>query len=171
MTLKTTNIRPKPHFHTTTTNFAPIVENAAEKGIYVAFENVFEDNFNQNPRYSSKIEDLINLIDKFNSENVCCCWDFGHGAVQLGENCVEGIKELGNRIQCTHVHDNYYYSDSHLVPFLGQLDWSKNMSAMKNTKCNVLSFELVYGGIPESVVPAHANMMATIGKTLNDLID
>lgn len=150
--------------------FAQLVEKAANNGIYVAFENVFEENFGGNPRYSSNTEDLIRLIDKFDNEYVCCCWDFGHGAVQLKENCVDAIKQLGKRIQCTHVHDNNYYGDLHMVPFFGNLNWNKNMSAIKDTSCEVLSFELVYGKIPQNVVPSHVKMMADIGKELNKLL-
>ncbi len=149
--------------------FAPTVELAAKNKIYVAFENVFEDNFGGNPRYCSEPDDLIKLIDKFNNRYVCCCWDFGHGAVQLGNKCDNGITKLGNRIRCTHVHDNAYDHDSHLVPFFGQIDWNKNMNAIKNTPCDVLSFELVYGNIPENAMPAHAEMLAKIGQTLNRL--
>lgn len=150
--------------------FAPIVERAAKSGIYTAFENVFEDDFRGNPRFSSKTEDLLNLIDKFDNEYACCCWYIGHGAVQNKESCDSEIKKLGKIIQCTHVHDNYYNYDSHLVPFFSLMDWQKNMSALKETKCEVLSFELVYGEVPEIAIPSHVKMLTEIGTALNNLI-
>lgn len=153
--------------------FAPIVEKCAKNGIYVAFENVFEDGYcgeGVKPRYGSNPDDLCALIDKYNSEYVCCCWDFGHGAAALGEKCGDGIRKLGKRIECTHVHDNYFSYDMHLVPFLGKIDWKDNMHAMKGSNCDVLSFEIVYGSIPEAVMPAHANMLVSVGKELNKLL-
>ena len=41
---------------------------------------------------------------------------------------------------------------------------------MKETKCDVLNFELVYGVIPESVVTAYAKMLFEVGSTFNNLI-
>lgn len=153
--------------------FAPIVEKAAKNGIYTAFENVFEDGFcgkGVKPRYGSNPDDLAALIDSFDNEYVCCCWDFGHGAAALGPKCGDGIRTLGERIMCTHVHDNYFDYDCHLVPFFGKIDWKDNMDAMKNTPCEVLSFEMVYGNIPECAASEHMNLLVKTGEELNRLL-
>lgn len=155
--------------------FAPLIDAAAKKGIYIAFENVFEDSYDEDkgkvkPRFCSNPEDLITLIEKFDNEYVCCCWDFGHGAVQLGEKFTDSIRMLGKKIQCTHVHDNYFDTDAHLVPFMGEIDWKKSMNALKQTSCEVLSLELVYGYIPPIILPTHAKMLAQVGDELNKLL-
>lgn len=153
--------------------FAPIVEKCAKNGIYIAFESVFEDGYcgeGVKPRFCSNPDDLAELIDKFDNEYSCCCWDFGHGACALKEKSGDGIRRLGERVQCTHVHDNYFAYDMHLVPFMGKIDWKDTMDAMKKSKCDVLSFELVYGNIPEAVMPAHAQMLIKTGKELNKLL-
>lgn len=77
---------------------------------------------------------------------------------------------LGKRIQYTHVHDNYFDTDAHLVPFMGEIDWKESMDALKQTSCEVLSLELVYGHIPSVILPTHAKMLAQVGDKLNKLL-
>ena len=109
--------------------FAPIVEKAAANNVKIAFETVFEDDFKNNPRFCSKAEDLKALIEKFNTETVCCCWDFGHAGISFGEKHAEKILELGKYIECTHVQDYGHNTDLHLPPFLGDNNWDECMSA------------------------------------------
>ena len=144
--------------------FAPTVEKAEKYGISVAFENVFEDM--DVPRNCSKTEDLCALIDRFGGA-VCCCWDFGHGAVSYGEQNDEAIASMGGRIRCTHVHDNYLNADMHLVPFYGKMNWEKSMQALKQGGIpDVLSFELVYGKLPEEIATVAAKQFYTVGEKL-----
>ena len=112
--------------------FFPFIEEAEKNGITVAFENVFEDSPNR-PRFCSETDDLAELIHKFNTKNVCACWDYGHGAVANHEAHGDSIRLLGKTIQCTHVHDNYFGHDSHMIPFFGKIDWADCMDATKTT--------------------------------------
>ena len=58
-------------------------------------------------------------------DGVGFCWDCGH------ENCFTPGQEFmpifGNRIICTHIHDNngVYNDDRHLLPFDGNIDFKK----------------------------------------------
>ena len=144
--------------------FAPVVEQAEKAGVSVAFENVFEDM--NVPRNCSKTEDLCALIDRFGGA-VCCCWDFGHGAVSYGEKNHEAIASMGGRIRCTHVHDNYLNADMHLVPFYGQMNWEKALQALtEGGKPEVMSFELVYGSLPEEIASIAAKQVYAVGEKL-----
>ena len=146
--------------------FAPIVEKAEKYGVGIAFENVFEENQTA-PRNCSKAEDLIALIDRFHCSCVCCCWDFGHGAVAYKEKQDEVIRLMGNRIRCTHVHDNYLYADMHLIPFFGKIDWRTCMNALKEGGMpEVLSFELVYGCVPLSAALPAMQLLYCLGEQL-----
>lgn len=146
--------------------FAPIVERAEKHGVSIAFENVFEDHSNV-PRNCSKTEELITLIDRFHYSSVCCCWDFGHGAVAYKEKQDEAIRLMGNRIRCTHVHDNYLNADLHLIPFFGSVDWRTCMNALKKGGlAEVLSFELVYGCVPLPVALSTMQLLYCMGEQL-----
>ncbi|MDX9978609.1 MAG: TIM barrel protein, partial [Lentisphaeria bacterium] len=62
---------------------APVVELAKQSGIRIAVENLFEDGsgpqVNGRSRYTSTVEEVLAVIDRFNDPVVGCCWDFGHG--------------------------------------------------------------------------------------------
>ncbi len=148
--------------------FAPLVERAEKLDVCIAFENVFPD-INL-PRFCSETEELCALIDRFGG-SVCCCWDFGHGAVAYGEKSPGAIAAMGGRIRCTHVHDNYLNYDSHMIPFLGKIDWKASMKALQAGGVpEVLSFEMVYGAPPERAAVSMAEMLASVGEELCSFI-
>lgn len=146
--------------------FAPIVEKAVAKGVGIAFENVFQDTV-PFPRYGSEAEDLAALIDTFACPEVCCCWDFGHGAVAYPKGQEQAMAVLGKRIRCTHVHDNYLESDMHLIPMLGKIDWNTCMKVFLDTAdAKVFSFELVYGNVVEETAATFAKFLYATGRKL-----
>jgi len=152
--------------------FAPIVEKAAGMNVNIAFENVFKDGPDWKGRYCSKSEELLTIIEKFNSDNVCCCWDFGHAGVAFGDEHPEKIRELGKYIKCTHVHDCGHEQDLHLPPFLGDNNWRACMQAMKDINyTGILSFELVYGKIPEIFATQFAGSLFETGKILESFMN
>lgn len=147
--------------------FAPIIEKATAKNINIAFENVFEGGYKNRARFCTRVEELEALIEKFNSDNVCCCWDFGHAGVAFGEAQAEKIKYLGKHIKCTHVHDCGHNQDLHLPPFLGSIDWKECMRAMGEIDYSGnLSFEFVYGKVPEELAETFLKSMTKIADCL-----
>ncbi len=150
--------------------FTPIVERAVKKNIKIAFENTFADYLEctqSKPHFCARAEDLAALIDKFESDHVCACWDTGHAAIACGESQPEKIKFLGKRIECTHIHDNDYHRDLHLLPLLANLDFDKIMQAFaKYTAVEVLSLEPVYEKIPPIAAKAYASLAYNIGLDL-----
>lgn len=153
--------------------FAPYVERAAKSGIKIAFETVFEDDVAGVilPRFCSEFDDLCAMIDKFKSDAVCCCWDFGHAGLAFGDKHAENIEKMGELIECTHVQDYGHNDDLHLPPFLGENDWNSCMSALSKTGYNGnLTYEMVYGEIPEALGGAFAEYLMATAKVLNDLM-
>ena len=91
-----------------------VLEYAAQKNIKVAFEN------------QRKYEYLKWAFQTFGSySNVGFCFDSGH------ETCftpgVQYLPEYGNRLLCTHIHDNDCVSDHdlHMLPFDGRVDFGR----------------------------------------------
>lgn len=156
---------------------APHVDFATKHHMIVAIENVFEDNnyrwpqINGKSRYTSRVEELICIIERFSSSNVACCWDFGHAKCAYGANDMAKIlNQVGKYVVCTHVHDNYYGKDLHLLPFLGDTNWKENMVELKNVGYNgKLSFEFGYGKIPYELFPVFLNTAHVTGEYLIDL--
>ena len=146
-------------------NYEYFAPGAEKYGVCIAFENVFEDM--NVPRNCSKTEDLIALIEKFHCKTVCCCWDFGHGAVAYQEKQEAAIAQMGDKIRCTHVHVNYLNADMHLIPFFGKIDWKSCMNALKHSgQTEVLSFELVYGNIPLLAATDTMRLLHRMGEQL-----
>lgn len=158
---------------------APYVEYAKKNGMTVAIENVFEDAIRRCPqidgksRFTSRIHELTGLLERFNDPAVQCCWDFGHASCAFGaDNMLEPMKQIGKYLCCTHVHDNYYNKDLHLTPFLGNVNWEAHMAALKEMGYQgKLSFELVYGCIPDALMESWLRGVHEVGEYLVELYD
>ena len=96
--------------------FDEIVSYAAEKKVNIAFENL------------RNVENVLAIKERYKDfKNVGFCYDAGH------EYCytkgVDWISIFGEKLLCTHIHDNFGYDrscdpDIHLLPFDGTLDYS-----------------------------------------------
>ncbi len=136
---------------------APVVEKTLAVGANAALENAFEDHHrvseNERSHLCGEIEELERAIAMFDDPRVGCCWDFGHAHLAFKDDQAQMIKRMGSRISCTHVHDNYYNKDLHLMPFYGQLDWEKLIPALASCGYDgTLAFEAGYGRFPEELL-------------------
>ena len=149
--------------------FAPYVEKAAAFNIGIAFENVFEDA--GRPRFCSDVTELKALIERFQTSNVSCCWDFGHANVAFGKTQPDKMAEIAKYISCTHIHDNYYGKDLHLPPFFGEIDWKACMQVLQKAGYSGnLSFEFVYGALPESLAKDYLKNFYCTGTLLREML-
>ncbi len=94
--------------------FTRVVEHAQKKGIVVAFEN---------QRFLSNISWAFEAFSP--ADSVAFCWDCGH------ESCFAHGREymplFGDRLVCTHIHDNSgeFDADTHLIPFDGMFNYHR----------------------------------------------
>ncbi|MBR2353511.1 MAG: sugar phosphate isomerase/epimerase [Clostridia bacterium] len=91
-----------------------LVDYAAKKGVKLAFENL------------RKLYNVAWAMEEFrDADHVGFCWDCGH------ENCftknVEFMTLYGDRLLCTHIHDNRGLQglDDHMIPFDGNLNFNR----------------------------------------------
>lgn len=132
---------------------APYIEKTASLGINAALETIIEDR-QVRSHFGGDFRELEASLSRFNDEHVTCCWDFGHAELAYKEHHIENMKKIGKRISCTHVHDNYYERDLHLLPCSGNLNWEALIPALRSTGYDgALTFEGGYGCIPDVVVP------------------
>lgn len=113
---------PPPMSELGQNRFRKLVEHGLNKNVNIAFENLRVPEF------------LAWAMDTFKqNKNVGFCWDIGH------ENCfTEGIEYMslyGDRLLCTHIHDNNCKrgGDLHLLPFDGKIDYEKSMPHIKKS--------------------------------------
>ena len=75
--------------------------------------------------------DMFNGMCKDGVEHFGLCLDTGHLHLIRGE-FYQYITILGNRIKCTHIHDNNGYYDEHLAPYAGTIEWNRFIQGFKS---------------------------------------
>ena len=150
---------------------APWVDFAAKNGLVVAVENLFEDKafpeIDGKNRYTARVEELLAVIERFHTPEVGCCWDFGHARCAFGDGMLDALRQAAPYLVCTHVHDNNHREDQHLLPFLGEIDWEAHMALLREHGYQgKLSFEFVYGRIPDALIPSCLETARRAGETL-----
>lgn len=104
--------------------FDELVQKGEREGVTIAFENLRRlDNFTQ-------------VMERYkHTKNVAFCYDVGH------EHCytrnVPFLDHFGNRLLCTHIHDNFGFEgnpngndDMHVLPFDGNIDFQTVMDKL-----------------------------------------
>lgn len=97
--------------------FKRLADHAASNGVKLCFENL--EPFPHLHRIMAEIPDYHGF-----------CWDVGHNLCYSPH--VDMMALYGNRLLCTHIHDNWGVTrpgfiecrdDKHLLPFDGTMDW------------------------------------------------
>ena len=113
--------------------FSELLECAVKSGTRIAAENlpIFPSSNKIAPLFSSNPDHLISLVDSFSDDSIGICWDFGHANL-LAADQSRMIESMGERIRCTHIHNNFGYRDDHSPVMCGNIDWSRAMSALSS---------------------------------------
>ena len=154
--------------------YAPMVEEAKKQGVRLAMETLFEDRApaGKRARFTSTVEELDAIVSKYNDPIVGICWDFGHARVVYGDDQFEQMKRVGDKIISTHVHDNVSKKDVHSLPFLGGTDWETGLKTLKAVGYQGdLTLELVYGCMPEDLLPDYLKLCHKVGSYMVNVFD
>ena len=100
-----------PDFDRGIARLTRLVDYAAEKKIKIAFENI------------NNVDYLVKTLEYFKQPHVGYCIDVGH------ESCntpgAHFMPLVGDRLFCTHIHDNDCEHDQHMIPFDGNIDFDR----------------------------------------------
>jgi len=107
------------------------------------------------PNDLSRPERLIDLIDDLDLEGAGICLDFGHAHLLGG--VPEAVETLSGHVTTTHVHDNLGTLDNHLVPFDGNIDWTRTLTSM---------WKIGYDGRLIFEVADHGDAAMTLERTV-----
>lgn len=114
--------------------FAPIVKECEKYGVGITLENlphISGAKHGMKNWYCSVTEDLIDLVDSFDSPHVGICWDTGHAHLE-GVDQYANLLRIGSRLKSLHIQDNNGIADQHLPPFYGTIRWTKILEALKD---------------------------------------
>ena len=103
----------------------PINERAADIGVKVAIENVFEDT----------PDNLALLAGEMGSPNFGLCFDTGHFNLFAKPSLSDWLGAVKPYILEAHVHDNNRQSDEHIVPGDGTFDFRAFFREMSGSEC------------------------------------
>jgi len=150
--------------------FDPLVEYASKLGIGIAFENMPE--FGNVPhQFTTYPEEIIAICDAYHCDTVGLCWDFGHANTACPERHAEGLRSLGKRLKCVHIHDNLGLNDDHFLPFRGNIPWEELMPILTEIGYEgTLNLELRLNRmLPDELKDEGARFMCSIVKKLQQL--
>lgn len=124
-----------------------LAEASADIGVPLALEVL--------PNDLSRPEVLLELLDSLDLRTAGVCLDFGHAHLLGG--APEAAETLSGQVTTTHVHDNLGTLDNHLVPFDGNIDWPRTLTAM---------WKIGYAGRYVFEVADHGDASATLKRTV-----
>ena len=78
------------------------------------------------------MDTLARLCDSFGADHIGICLDTGHANIDKVDQAA-AIAFLGDRIKCTHIHNNWGKYDDHAPPIYGKIEWDKVMAAFAAT--------------------------------------
>lgn len=109
--------------------YGPMFEKAAARGVGFAFENMAD--LDAKRRFGVTPEDLLAILDKFgNSPDVGVCWDTGHANRVMSEQAGP-LRQIGEKLVCTHIDDNIGQTDLHTIPYFGTIGWESVMKTLR----------------------------------------
>ena len=111
--------------------FKQILEIAEKYNIIVMLENI-SSKIRNRPFDVETAEDILYVADKLNYHPLFkACWDSGH-ANTIGLGQYDNIIKLKDLIYGVHLQDNNGYSDDHMVPLLGTINFDETIQGLKD---------------------------------------
>lgn len=151
------------------TYIAPYLERAKQIGIGIAVENMVDYSGRRRRYCGGDPEELIELVDAFNDPDLGMCIDIGH-ANNSGIYTPDFIRMAGKRLKCTHVNDNLADKDTHLPPFMGNVDWVGVMQALREIGYDGdFSYEINPQRFPWETLPTWLRFLHDLGEDLMKL--
>ena len=157
---------------------APYGAYAKKCGVKIAVENLFcqhkENKKKLTANACSTGAELAATVDAL-GDGFVACLDVGHSGL-AGQSAAEMIRILGkNRLHALHVHDNDYFSDLHLPPYFGAMDWDSIIEALAEIGYNdSFTFEIVgkpLTSLPDSLIPSGLRFCYDIGMDFVNKIE
>ena len=136
---------------------------AEARGVTLALENI--------PNELSTVEGMRRFLEDAQLGKVGICFDSGHSHLQADPHAE--IRDGEARIVATHLHDNHRKKDEHLLPFDGDIDWTKVLEALEAVQYSgSLTLELkAWNRPPEAVMRLARERFDRFSKCQEELME
>ena len=156
---------PTQTFHLNQKFFKELSSFAQEYGVTICIENL--------PYLQSdicRVDKVLELVDAVNEENCKMCLDVGHSHL-FHEDIYATVLKIGSRLSALHIHDNRGDVDSHLIPWMGTIDWNALSRALKQIGFNgCISLETqINDNVPQPIRHKLALILSEIAKRIADI--
>lgn len=151
--------------------YSELIPAAKAYGVTICLENMFAGF--RGKRYEAVCSDItlackyVDTLNEIAGERVFAfCLDTGH-LLLLGKDVKNAMIQLGDRIECFHVHDNNGVEDQHMPPYTGKLDWDRFVEGLKAIGFDkTLSFETynILVTLDHELVPSILRFIADCGR-------
>jgi len=148
--------------------FLPLLDYAADRGVGLAFENLWDLNISPLVRYGGTAEEIVEFVGSLDHEGAGVCWDFEHAAL-MQQDQQAGLELIGNLLVATHVSDYVNVEADHLLPFHGKLDWVDAMTALAQLEYDGdLTFEIhnYTARVPVELIDSALSVSIEVGNLL-----
>ena len=145
-----------------------LIELALKLGVGIAYENMAD--IDGRRRFGTTPEELIALVESYDSENVQICWDFGHVNRCFNEPTRQ-LRKVAKYLRATHVDDNIGVDDLHTIPFFGTVPWPEIMRTLREINyTGDFNYELRRSlTIPDELLDVTAKYFFGVGQYLLSL--
>ena len=146
-------------------------DTAQKHGVTLCLENMLSSRHfdgSLDKRYCADLDELVELMDRIDRENVKICLDSGH-MHYMGVSAATAVGQLADRVAALHLHDNDTYSDQHLLPFCGTIDWTELMAALAKAGYQgdlTLETQGSFARLDDALLPQQIGVAWSVGEYL-----
>ena len=141
-------------------------------GIRIAVENLFETKNPETGLFKGRLASpasLCRVVKALDSRFFTACIDVAHAAITgtAPENFIRGMEP--GILTCLHIHDTDLVNDIHTLPYLGMLNWSAILSALKDYGyTGEMNFEILgfLGAVPKEALSAALQLAVSVGRKM-----
>ena len=147
-------------------------DTARTAGIKIGVENMWNrassDPFRACAAACSHHDDFKAHLDLLPRDVFVACVDIGHAEMGgLDTSAVQMLETLGDSVGALHIHDNDLVHDSHVLPFMGKIDFGAMIEALKKIGYQgdiTLEADKFIRSFPLELYPQGARLMAEVAN-------
>ena len=153
-------------------SYSRLIPCAQRHQVTICLENMFTRH--DKKLYAACCSDIsfaCRLIDELNrragERRFGFCLDTGH-MLLVGKDVRQAMRQLGDRLEAFHIHDNNGVDDQHMAPYTGILDWERFTDGLRELRFSKpINFET--HGVAErfvdpDLVPDALRLIAKTGR-------